>query len=272
MADQKLTELVAEATPTDDDIVYVVDDPAGVPTSKKIPLSTLFNPLPGTLTLANAGLHLLDTNASHDLIISPGSDLTADRTLTLTLGDANVAVELIEIAAWEELDRDTLTGSQANIDFQNISQDYEDLMLVCRLRSDRAGETNDQILMYYNNDTTAANYFSDYLRQYDTVVLAVESDTGGIAHAPGATGLANCFCYATIMIPRYAESELHHSHSRSVVRLEAGINLDGIWSHHWETADPIARITLDQTFGPNFVAGSEAILYGLRKRNVLVAV
>jgi hypothetical protein len=41
------------------------------------------------VTLGNAGLHLLDTNASHDLILSPGSDLAADRTLTLTTGDAD---------------------------------------------------------------------------------------------------------------------------------------------------------------------------------------
>ncbi len=41
-----------------------------------------------TLTLTNTGLHLLDTNASHDLIIAPGSNLTADRTLTITTGDA----------------------------------------------------------------------------------------------------------------------------------------------------------------------------------------
>jgi hypothetical protein len=50
--------------------------------------------LSGTLTLPNAGLHLLDTNASHDLIISPGSDLTADRILTLTTGDAARTVTL----------------------------------------------------------------------------------------------------------------------------------------------------------------------------------
>lgn len=41
------------------------------------------------LTLPNTGLHLLDTNATHDLIIAPGSNLTADRTLTITTGDAN---------------------------------------------------------------------------------------------------------------------------------------------------------------------------------------
>lgn len=41
------------------------------------------------LTFPVAGLHILDTNASHDLILSPGSDLTADRTLTFTTGDAS---------------------------------------------------------------------------------------------------------------------------------------------------------------------------------------
>lgn len=41
-----------------------------------------------TLTLPNTGLHLLDTNATHDLIIVPGSDLTADRNFTITTGDA----------------------------------------------------------------------------------------------------------------------------------------------------------------------------------------
>jgi len=47
-----------------------------------------------TLTLPNTGLHILDTNASHDLIIAAGSDLTADRTLTFTTGDANRTVTL----------------------------------------------------------------------------------------------------------------------------------------------------------------------------------
>ncbi len=41
-----------------------------------------------TITIPNSGLHVLDTNASHDLVITPGSDLTADRILTITTGDA----------------------------------------------------------------------------------------------------------------------------------------------------------------------------------------
>jgi hypothetical protein len=38
---------------------------------------------------ANAGLRLEDTNASHLLTSSPGSNITADRTLTLTTGDSS---------------------------------------------------------------------------------------------------------------------------------------------------------------------------------------
>lgn len=46
------------------------------------------------LTFPIAGLHILDTDASHDLIISPGSNLTADHTLTLTTGDADRTLTL----------------------------------------------------------------------------------------------------------------------------------------------------------------------------------
>jgi hypothetical protein len=53
----------------------------------------------GTVTLTNTGLHLLDTNATHDLIIAPGSNLTADRTLTVTTGDTNIILDLTDAAA-----------------------------------------------------------------------------------------------------------------------------------------------------------------------------
>ena len=48
-----------------------------------------------TLTLDNTGLHLLDTNASHDLIIAPGSDITAVRILSLVTGDAARIITLL---------------------------------------------------------------------------------------------------------------------------------------------------------------------------------
>ncbi len=47
-----------------------------------------------SITLALSGLHLLDTDASHDLIFVVGSDLTADRNLTITTGDSNRSITL----------------------------------------------------------------------------------------------------------------------------------------------------------------------------------
>ena len=76
-----------------------------------------------TITLPNTGLHLLDTNASHDLIIAPGSDLSADRTLTLTTGDAARTITLtgnptladwfdqsVKVAATPTFGATTITG------------------------------------------------------------------------------------------------------------------------------------------------------------------
>jgi len=48
----------------------------------------------GILTLPNEGLHLLDIGGDHDLIIKPGTDLGADRILTLTTGDAARTITL----------------------------------------------------------------------------------------------------------------------------------------------------------------------------------
>jgi hypothetical protein len=50
--------------------------------------------IPTIVTAPNTGLHVLDTDASHDLILKPGSNITADRTLTITTGDANRTLTL----------------------------------------------------------------------------------------------------------------------------------------------------------------------------------
>ena len=78
--------------------------------------------LPGTITIPNEGLHLLDTNASHDLIIKPGSDLTADRILTITTGDAARAITLSGnpiLADW--FDQNVKSGQSPTFDGNNFT-------------------------------------------------------------------------------------------------------------------------------------------------------
>jgi len=46
------------------------------------------------MVFPNTGLNVQDTNASHTLNIKPGSDITANRTLTLTTGDADRTISV----------------------------------------------------------------------------------------------------------------------------------------------------------------------------------
>lgn len=75
-------------------------------------------------TFPNTGLHILDTNASHDLIIAPGSDLSADRTLTITTGDADRTLTLAGNATISG----TNTGDQDLSAYATIS--YADSLVV----------------------------------------------------------------------------------------------------------------------------------------------
>lgn len=94
---KKISDLTAATAVTTDDLFVLVDAPATTPLTKKITWSAIvdyFATSTNVLTLTNEGLHILDTNASHDLIIKPGSDLSADRILTITTGDAARTVTL----------------------------------------------------------------------------------------------------------------------------------------------------------------------------------
>ena len=53
-----------------------------------------------SIILDNTGLGIKDTDASHTLTIKPGSDLTANRTLTVTTGDLDRTLNLIPDTGW----------------------------------------------------------------------------------------------------------------------------------------------------------------------------
>jgi hypothetical protein len=65
MADQKLTELTADAAPTTDDLVYTVSDPAGSPVSRKVTVANLLGVAHGSIYIAS-GVTTQVTNATPD--------------------------------------------------------------------------------------------------------------------------------------------------------------------------------------------------------------
>ena len=79
------------------------------------------------VTLPNTGLHILDSDASHDLIIKPGSNLEADREFTITTGDAARTLDMAEnlkILDGQDIELHASGGEKAQlaIDTQNAER------------------------------------------------------------------------------------------------------------------------------------------------------
>jgi hypothetical protein len=119
--------LAQHAATTSAQLAGVISDETGSGSLVFATSPTLVTPILGdatatSVTLTNTGLHLLDTNASHDLVIAPGSDLTADRQLTLTTGDAARTITLSgnpTLADWFDQNVKTTgtpTFAQLNVD------------------------------------------------------------------------------------------------------------------------------------------------------------
>lgn len=72
----------------------LVDDASAAAAATTLELGTASDVSFASVTVGNTGLHVLDTNASHDLIIVPGSDLTADRTLSIITSDVNRTINI----------------------------------------------------------------------------------------------------------------------------------------------------------------------------------
>lgn len=80
----------------------------------------------GTVTLDSDALRLDDTNASHQLIITPGSDLTANRVFTLTTGDAARTLTLTDNVSLGDADLGDITASS---DFTVLTIDADSVAL-----------------------------------------------------------------------------------------------------------------------------------------------
>ena len=93
----------------------------------------------GSLTFDADALHILDTNGTHDLIITPGSNLTADRVLTLTTGDA---ARTLTISADVTLDQSVATTSDVNFNTVGINDSDDSHQLILLTTSDLTSDRN----------------------------------------------------------------------------------------------------------------------------------
>ena len=81
MADRKITELTALTSPTQKDLLYVVDDPTGTPASKKMSLYNLFGSVP-----ANTSITGTITVSGNTTFSGANSVVSANLNITSTNG------------------------------------------------------------------------------------------------------------------------------------------------------------------------------------------
>lgn len=94
MADRKITELTALTSPTQKDLLYVVDDPTGTPASKKMSLYNLFGSVPantsitGTVTVSGN-----TTFSGANSVFSANLNITSSKGPKITAGVVTLAAK-----------------------------------------------------------------------------------------------------------------------------------------------------------------------------------
>lgn len=163
-------------------------------------------------------------------------------------------------------------GSPAtDFTFSSIPGSYNHLRLVVVARSSES-QPAESFAVQFNGDTGA---------NYDAMALWGSNATGGGSHTsgassltsigsldlPGATATANVPGRLTLEIPCYSQSVFSKTGS-----WEAGFNDPLTLAAHtgvnrqeilWRSTDPITSIKVFPVFGPDFIAGSSAYLYGI---------
>lgn len=159
------------------------------------------------------------------------------------------------------LERTELNASAASVTFANIPQTgYTDLKIVVSARLD----VNDvQVKMYFNADTTTANY--SWKRIYGDGASAVSDTATNLVSgsANGANSTALTFANMEAYIPSYRSGDKKSFSSDQVTENNATTAYATMAASLWQGTAAITSITLLPNTSGNFVANSTFSLYGL---------
>jgi hypothetical protein len=165
----------------------------------------------------------------------------------------------------------TVVGSPvASVTISSIPGTYQHLMLVLEIRTDNAA-ANDSLILRFNADATAANYYTQYSvasAAANTVAEVLGAASTGILlnnAGVGNTGSAGNG-HAVIFIKNYAsttmrrtvtyQSYIHGGNTTGLLKMTVG---GGDWTN---TTNAITSLTFLPNAGTNISANSAYELYG----------
>lgn len=256
---------------------HIVVDTEGAASSDD--LDTINNGIQGrwvTIRCASNSRSVKLKNGTGNIRTTTGQDCVISSTdswaMLIHNGTNWVAAVLPSISAVQiNTTRTVLAANAASITISSIPATYKHLMLVTELRTDIAA-TIDSVLLRFNGDTSAANYYTQYMTAVATTVAGAEilgAVTTGILipfGGVGSTAPAGNFSLAITWIFNYASTGVKRN-MRTETSSQAGTTTGtgrdahgvGVWQN---TVAPISSITLVPNGGTNFVTNSAYTLYG----------
>ena len=168
--------------------------------------------------------------------------------------------------AWTFITSQELAIASASMIFNNITQIYDDLMIIWRTRSSKIGAPNrDLFAMQFNGDTIVGNY--------DTFTSICGKDTGylglGLPPSVAATGSVNDYSCGIYYLPEYTNTskKLSGEGTGSVhgyTTIQGWVYMScGAWSKAGYPA--LTSIKFYFPSGANLLADSHIELYGLNR-------
>ena len=150
-------------------------------------------------------------------------------------------------------------GGASSIDFTSIPSTYTDLCIKISLRSDRAIEIDDQIIVKPNNSSSSLTYI--HVRGNGATAT---SGSVNRTYVPSAGTTSNTFGNGEIYIPNYAGSANKSFYIDTVSENNATTGYDSMQAVLWSNTAAINQVVIAPVSGTGFVQYSTAYLYGVK--------
>jgi len=172
--------------------------------------------------------------------------------------------------AYDALATVNVSSSTSSITFAGIPTGYKHLQVRGLLRSDKSADTNADLYLYLNGDTSSSNYTRHYLRGNGTSATSLGFAASAFpvaGEAPAASSPSNVFGVTIIDILDYSSS----TKNKTVKTLHgdeqnSGTTQNNIYltSSAWLNTSPITSLTFTLQASTNFVNNSSFALYGVK--------
>jgi hypothetical protein len=172
--------------------------------------------------------------------------------------------------SYDSLGSVTVSSSTTSIVFTGIPTNYQHLQIRGLFRSDKSADTNADLYLYLNGDTSTANYTRHYLRGNGTAASALgfaASASPVAGEAPAASSPSSVFGATIIDILDYADVNKYtivrtlHGDEQSTGTTQSNIYLT---SSLWMNLSPVTSLTFNLQATTNFVTNSTFALYGVK--------